>query len=47
MVLGSDYPFDMGDMYPVAIVRNATGISAASKERILEHTVADLLKVGD
>ncbi|MFC1957408.1 amidohydrolase family protein [Chloroflexota bacterium] len=45
VVLGSDYPFDMGDMDPVAIVRNATGISAANKERILEHTSAALLKL--
>ncbi|MFC1847671.1 amidohydrolase family protein [Chloroflexota bacterium] len=45
VVLGSDYPFDMGDMDPIAIVRNATGISEANKERILEHTSAALLKL--
>lgn len=43
VVLGSDYPFAMGDLDPIATVRNATGISAADKELILERTSATLL----
>lgn len=45
VVLGSDYPFDMADMDPVATIRNAKGISAAQKERILEYTAAALLQL--
>ena len=45
VILGSDYPFDMGDMDPVAVVHDATGISAADKERILEHNSAALLNL--
>ena len=45
VVLGSDYPADMGDMNPVDTVRNAAGISAASKEMILEHSSARLLNL--
>ncbi|MDP3878728.1 MAG: amidohydrolase family protein [Dehalococcoidales bacterium] len=43
VVLGSDYPFAMGDPDPVATVRNAPGIPAADKELILERTSAALL----
>ena len=43
VVLGSDYPYVLGDLDPVATVRNAEGISAADKEIILERSAADLL----
>ena len=45
VVLGSDYPPPMGVANPVAFVRNAAGVSAADKEKILEHSSVDLLKL--
>ncbi len=45
VVLGSDYPPIMGDPNPIATVRQAASISAADKERILEHSSVDLLKL--
>ena len=38
VVLGSDYPAHMGIPDPVSHVRNAAGISAADKHKILEQT---------
>ena len=45
VVLGSDYPFDMMDLDPVATVRNAPAISPASKEMILGRNAFHLLKL--
>ncbi|MFC2022133.1 amidohydrolase family protein [Chloroflexota bacterium] len=45
VVLGSDYPASMGVFDPVNHVRNAAGISAASKEKILEQTSVTWLKL--
>jgi len=45
VVPGSDYPFAMGDLSPITTIRNTPGISAASKEMILEHTGVQLLKL--
>ena len=45
VVLGSDYPYVLGDLDPVATVQNAGGISAADKEIILERSAVDLLKL--
>ena len=45
VVLGSDYPYVLGDMDPVATVRNAGGISMADKHIILETSARDLLGI--
>ena len=45
VVMGSDYPYVMGDLNPIATVRNAGGISAADKAQILERTAVELLKL--
>ncbi len=45
VVLGSDYPALMAVFDPVSHVRNAAGLSAESKEMILEHTSAAWLKL--
>ena len=41
IVLGSDYP--VGETDPVAFVRNAKGLSAADKEKILSKNATKLL----
>ncbi|MFH1650566.1 MAG: amidohydrolase family protein [Chloroflexota bacterium] len=45
VVLGSDYPHQMGDLDPVATVRNTPGITAADREKILGKTAAALLNL--
>lgn len=45
VVLGSDYDADIGIHDPVRHVRNAAGISAADKQKILEETSVALLKL--
>ena len=45
IVLGSDYPFDMGDTDPVSIIRNTTRISKADRETILERSAEKLLRL--
>lgn len=44
VVVGSDYPFDMGDEHPAAMVR-ALGLDAASERKILHENAARLLEV--
>jgi len=46
LLLGSDYPFSLMDVDPVNSVLSS-GLPAASKEAILEHNVAVLLKLDD
>jgi predicted TIM-barrel fold metal-dependent hydrolase len=44
LLLGSDYPFSLMDIDPVNSVLSSR-LSAMSKETILEHNVAALLKL--
>lgn len=43
VVLGSDYPFDMGDEHQVEFVNNLPGIAQADREQILAGTAGRLL----
>ena len=43
VVLGSDFPFDMGDESPVEWLRRAPGLSAADRERMLGGTLSALI----
>lgn len=45
VVLGSDYPYDMGDPHPVSSVQALKDISREDKERILGQNAAKLLKM--
>jgi aminocarboxymuconate-semialdehyde decarboxylase len=45
VLLGSDYPYDMGDDDPVGLVQRLHGISEDDRERILGGTAARLLKI--
>jgi aminocarboxymuconate-semialdehyde decarboxylase len=45
VMLGSDYPFDMGDEDPVGLVESLRGIDESERERILGGTAARLLKI--
>lgn len=45
VVLGSDYPFAMGDPDPVATVGRLTGVSAAARQKVLEESGPALLKL--
>lgn len=45
VVVGSDYPFDMGPAEPVRFVEDAAGISDADKAQILRGNAMELLKL--
>lgn len=45
VVVGSDYPFDMGPAQPVSFVEEAQMISAEDKRKIISETPARLLKL--
>lgn len=45
VLLGSDYPYDMGDWGPVSSVRKLSGFSEAEKSMILGMTAKKLLKL--
>lgn len=45
VMLGSDYPFDMGDPDPVGAVKKA-GLSDADRQRILHDNAARLFRIG-
>ena len=45
VVLGTDYPYDMGMEHPVDFIGGAPGISKADKERIMGGNAARLLKI--
>ena len=34
LVLGTDYPFDMGEEQPVAVLDNVKDLSAADRQRV-------------
>jgi aminocarboxymuconate-semialdehyde decarboxylase len=46
VVLGTDYPFDMGEDDPVGLIGSVPRLSAAEKERIMGGNAARLLKIG-
>jgi len=45
VVLGSDYPFAMGDFDPVSTVQSLTGLSPKDREKILWDNAVALLKL--
>ncbi len=45
VLLGSDYPYDMGDEDPVGLVNSLRGVSQADRDRILGGNAARLLKI--
>jgi aminocarboxymuconate-semialdehyde decarboxylase len=45
VLLGSDYPYDMGDEDPVGLVQRLRGIDEDERERILGGSAARLLKI--
>jgi aminocarboxymuconate-semialdehyde decarboxylase len=45
VVLGTDYPYDMGMEHPVDFIGGAPGISKADKDRIMGGNAARLLKI--
>lgn len=45
IMLGSDYPFPIGDMEPLKVIENA-GFDATQKAMILGGTAADLFRIG-
>lgn len=47
VVLGSDYPFDMGPEEPVGFVENTPGLSVQDKSKILSETAARLLSLDE
>jgi aminocarboxymuconate-semialdehyde decarboxylase len=45
VLLGTDYPFDMGDEDPVGSIAKIPGITAAEKKQIEGMNAAKLLKI--
>jgi aminocarboxymuconate-semialdehyde decarboxylase len=45
VVLGTDYPYDMGMEHPVDFIGGTTGIGASDKARIMGGNAARLLKI--
>ena len=45
VVLGSDYPYDMGMEDPVGFINKVRGLSAADRDRIMGGNAARLLKI--
>ena len=45
VLLGTDYPFDMGEEDPVGLVNSVPRLSGADKKKIMGETAARLLKI--
>ena len=45
LMLGTDYPYDMGEEDPVGLIRSVKGISAADRQRIMGGNARKLLKI--
>jgi aminocarboxymuconate-semialdehyde decarboxylase len=45
VLLGTDYPFDMGEEDPVGLINSVPRLSAAEKQKIMGETAARLLKI--
>ncbi|MDB5890775.1 MAG: hypothetical protein JWP47_1606 [Polaromonas sp.] len=46
VMMGSDYPFDMGDDDPVGLVERVSQLSDAERQQIMGRNAARLLKIG-
>jgi len=46
VLLGTDYPFDMGEEDPVGLIGSVPRLSTADKRKIMGETAARLLKIG-
>ena len=46
VLLGTDYPFDMGEEDPVGLINNVPRLPSAEKERIMGGNAVRLLKIG-
>ncbi|MGH8430437.1 MAG: amidohydrolase family protein, partial [Solimonas sp.] len=47
VLLGTDYPYDMGMDHPADFIGRAPGLSAADKDRIMGRNAARLLRTGN
>ena len=45
VLLGTDYPFDMGEEDPVGLINSVPRLSGADKQKIMGETAARLLKI--
>ena len=45
VLLGTDYPYDMGMEHPVDFIGGAPGLSAGEKARVMGGNAARLLKI--
>ena len=45
VLLGTDYPFDMGEEDPVGLINSVPRLSSADKQKIMGETAARLLKI--
>ncbi len=45
VLLGTDYPFDMGEEDPVGLINSVSRLSAADKQKIMGETAARLLRI--
>jgi aminocarboxymuconate-semialdehyde decarboxylase len=45
VLLGTDYPFDMGEDDPVGLINSVPRLSSADKQKIMGETAARLLKI--
>lgn len=45
VLLGSDYPFDMGDLDPVGLVESCSGLDAAARRLILADNARTLFRI--
>ena len=46
VMLGSDYPYSMGDPGPVQVIESAPGLSDAEKREVLSEAASEMFKIG-